>query len=113
MENEGKKIDSDWKEQVEKEKHQYSEHQNDQSSAANFNFFITSLAMQAMIAMGEIENPVTNRKEKDLNQAKYLIDILGILKEKTENNLNEEENNLLDNLLYQLRTTFIKISNKK
>lgn len=74
---------------------------------ADFKIFVTTLALQASIALGSMPNPVTNKKEEDLTQAKFIIDTLGMLKEKTKGNLSEEENNLLQNLLYELRTQYI------
>lgn len=116
MENNDKKIDESWKEKAERDKHIFSQ-QGDKTSEhliADFKFFITGIGIQAMMAMGEVENPATNKKEEDLTQAKYLIDILGMLKEKTKNNLETQEANLLDELLYQLRTIYVrKVSNKK
>lgn len=73
----------------------------------DFNFFITTLSLQASIALGQVPNPATNKNEQDLTQAKFLIDTLGMLKEKTKGNLSAEEENLLENLLYELRTSYI------
>ncbi|MCM8766079.1 MAG: DUF1844 domain-containing protein [Candidatus Omnitrophica bacterium] len=84
------------------------ENPENQSVVADFKFFLTSLGMQALASLGEIENPLTGKKEENLNQAKFFIDLLGIIKEKTKNNLDKEEESLLDNLLYQLRTLYIK-----
>lgn len=75
---------------------------------ADFNFFITTLGLQAGIFLGDIPNPGTNKKEEDLAQAKLIIDTLAMLKEKTINNLKSEEIQLLDNILYELRTRFIE-----
>lgn len=73
----------------------------------DFSFFITTLALQASIFLGQVPNPVTNKKEEDLRQAKFIIDTLGMLKEKTKGNLNPEETNLLENVLYELRMQYI------
>ena len=73
----------------------------------DFNFFVTTLSLQAAIALGEVENPATNKKEEDFTQAKFLIDTLGMLKEKTKGNLSTDESNLLDNVLYELRIQYI------
>lgn len=75
---------------------------------ADFNFFCTTLAIQAGIFMGAMENPATNKKEEDLPQAKFIIDTLGMLKEKTRGNLTAEEEKLLDNLLFELRQQYIE-----
>lgn len=108
MEDAEKKMDGENKENTEQGKRDFSQKKEDGSLEVNFNFFISSLGMQTMIALGEMVNPITNKKEEDLKQAKYLIDLLGIIKEKTKNNLDREEEEILDNLLYQLRTLYIK-----
>lgn len=72
----------------------------------DFSFFITTLSLQASIALGSFANPVTNKTEVDLVQAKFLIDTLGMLVEKTKGNLNAEESKLLESLLYELRTVY-------
>ena len=42
--------------------------------------------------------------------ARHTVDLLGLLKEKTEGNLDDEEKQLLDTLLYELRTKFVEVS---
>ncbi|MCX5706713.1 MAG: DUF1844 domain-containing protein, partial [Candidatus Omnitrophica bacterium] len=74
---------------------------------ADFSFFVTTLSLQATISLGQIPNPVTNKTEEDLIQAKFLIDTLGMLQEKTKGNLTPEETKLLDNLLYDLRSIYL------
>lgn len=102
-----KNTDDSWKESVEKEKEKIKEEGDFAPPQASFNFFITSIALQATIAMGIMENPATNKKEENLTQAKFLIDTLSVLKEKTKGNLSEEENNLLENVLYELRMQYV------
>ena len=68
--------------------------------------------MQAMIAVGKLENPVTRKIEKNLEQARFLIDTLGILKEKTKNNLTTDEEKLLDEALYSLRMIYVEEKGK-
>jgi hypothetical protein len=80
---------------------------------ADFSFFITSLAMQASIALGLIPNPVTQKPEENLAHAKLIIDTLGMLKEKTLGNLSADEDSLADNLLYELRTQYLSKANVK
>jgi uncharacterized protein YjaG (DUF416 family) len=102
-----KNIDENWKETVEKEKDSLKKEGKPLPAEADFNFFITTLALQASIALGEIANPLTNKKEEELTQAKLLIDTLGVLKEKTKGNLSEEETKLLENCLYELRMQYV------
>lgn len=106
---EKKKVDESYKAQVEKDRD--SQEQAQESSAvpeASFSFFITTLGMQATVALGDVVNPQNNKKEESLPQAKFLIDILGTLREKTKNNLTKEENELLEGMLYELRMRYVQ-----
>ena len=109
MEFDKKKIDESWKDTVEKEKSQADT--KDETTMpipeASFSFFISTLAMQASIALGDIPNPLDNKTQANLNQAKFIIDTLGMLKEKTKNNLEKEEDQLLEHLLYDLRMRYV------
>jgi len=79
----------------------------------NFLNYVTSLGFQAMIFMGEIPNPVTNEVEKNLTQAKFLIDTLAMLKEKTIGNLSDQEKNLLESSIYELQLRYVQIVEKE
>lgn len=87
-----------------------SETQKGPQQEAEFTSFVMSLATTAMIHLGEIPDPVTQRKADNLDAAKQMIDILTMLKEKTTGNLNAEESHLLENLLYELRMQFLSKS---
>ncbi|PIP18883.1 MAG: DUF1844 domain-containing protein [Candidatus Omnitrophica bacterium CG08_land_8_20_14_0_20_41_16] len=76
----------------------------------DFSFFVTTLSLQASIALGQIANPATNKTEEDIVQAKFLIDTLGMLAEKTKGNLNIDESKLLENLLFDLRSVYLSKS---
>jgi len=107
MEQTNKNIDESWKEAVEKEKEALKKEGKFVVPEADFTFFITTLALQAAIALGQIANPATNKKEEDRAQAKFIIDTLGMLKDKTSGNLSIEEDKVLDNVLYELRTQYV------
>ena len=112
MDEEKKKVDEAWKDQIDKEKKEEPEKSAgspDQEAIpeADFSFFITTLAVQASIALGAMANPVTGKPEENLSQAKLIIDTLGVLKEKTQGNLNAEEDGLLENMLYELRMQYL------
>jgi hypothetical protein len=64
--------------------------------------------IEGLMALGEIENPVTKKKEANLDQARYVIDILGLLEEKTNNNLTPEEKNAISHVLYELRMRYVE-----
>lgn len=110
-----KKVDEGWKESVAQEKEQvpeaYKEH-NAQEQKFDFRAYITSLAMQALIFMGVVPNPMDeNKTEVHLDQARLLIDTLTILREKTQGNLNKEEDELLNTILYEMQVKFVEVSN--
>ncbi|HOW42703.1 MAG TPA: DUF1844 domain-containing protein [Candidatus Omnitrophota bacterium] len=113
MDEKDKKVDNDWKEKVAKEK--TAEPQSDVTpdqegglpEQPDFSFFVSSLALQASIAMGVMPNPMTNKKEENIPQARLLVDTLAMLKEKTHGNLSSEEDSLLENLLYELRMQYV------
>jgi hypothetical protein len=106
--DEGKKnIDESWKEAVEKEKESLEKSGQRVPPEPDFKFFISTLSLQASIALGFIPNPSTNKAEEDLAQAKFLIDTLDMLQAKTKGNLVQDEAELLENVLYELRMAFI------
>lgn len=102
-----KKVDEDWKQNAEKEKKEAKTQEGFVPPEANFKFFITTLTLQASIALGQMANPSTGKTEKDPVQAKFLIDTLTMLQEKTKGNLTKEESDLLENLLYELRVAYL------
>ena len=93
--------------QPEKEKQADRETHAKQPRPADFLAFLSSIAGKALINMGQVANPITKKREVDLQEAKYAIDLLQILKEKTKGNLTEDEQKNLDGLLYDLRTRFV------
>ncbi len=125
--NQGKKliIDDDWKQEAQKEKEvlleKEKEKQEEQPQAtgapgelppANFSSLVSMLGTQAFYAMGFIRTHENEEPVQDLKMAKYNVDLLGILQEKTQNNLSAEEDKLLDETLQQLRMAFVQASNK-
>ena len=75
--------------------------------------YVASLGFQAMIFLGEMPNPITNQLEKNLKQAKFLIDTLVLIREKTTGNLNKEEAELLNGSIYELQRRFVEIAQKE
>ncbi|OGP53207.1 MAG: hypothetical protein A2Y65_01110 [Deltaproteobacteria bacterium RBG_13_52_11] len=73
-----------------------------------FSTFVYSLSTSALVHLGEIPEPITEKMDKDLPLAKQTIDILGILQEKTKGNLTQDEENLLNSFLYDLRMRYVK-----
>lgn len=74
-----------------------------------FSTFILGLSTQALLHLGEIPDPQTGTTKRDLPAARQVIDILGILKQKTVNNLERAEQALLDSVLHDLRMAFVRL----
>lgn len=101
-----KKIDETWKEKAKAEP-AAEEEVSPQAPEADFKFFLTTLGMQAWISLGVLPNPMTQKPEENLNQAKFIVDTLDLLKTKTKGNLDKEEAELLEQLLYELRMAYV------
>ncbi len=78
----------------------------------NFSTFILSLSSSALMHLGEISDPVSKEKKKDLPLAKHTIDIIGMLQEKTKGNLTDNEKKLTDGILYDLRMRYVQQTGK-
>jgi hypothetical protein len=74
----------------------------------NFSTLIFSLSSSALFHFGEIADPQTGEKKKDLPLAKHAIDTIAMLKEKTKGNLTEEEQKFIDSILSDLRWRYVK-----
>ncbi len=74
----------------------------------NFATFIFSLNSSALVHLGMVEDPATGKKEKNLLLAKQTIDIIGMLEKKTKGNLTGDEDQLLKNILHDLRIMYVK-----
>jgi hypothetical protein len=61
--------------------------ENKEKHTQMFMYLVGSFEMSAMMAMGKIKNPMTDKTEKDLKQAQFSIDLLDMIKEKTKSNL--------------------------
>lgn len=85
---------------------------NDERNKFLFSFLVMSYQTSTLMQMGQLADPNTKQVEKNLENAKLSIDILGMLQEKTKNNLTKDEAELLDNVLRELRLAFIKEKSK-
>ena len=90
---------------------QSTEQESPQLPPVDFSAFIAELGMTAVTYLGGYQNPETKEVLVDLEMAKRTIDTIDLLKEKTKGNLTAPESNLLDNTLYNLRMTYIRIAN--
>jgi hypothetical protein len=122
-------VDEDWKQQAQREKEELSRKEQqerlrnaaDASNAAkqaklppaDFSGLVSMLATQAFYALGVLKTQEDEEIKADLTIAKYNIDLLGVIEEKTKGNLEEGEKNMLSNTLHQLRMAFVTISSKQ
>ncbi len=72
-----------------------------------FLVLIGSLELEAMIGMGKLKHPLTDKIERDMDRAKHAIDMLEMLQARTKGNLSDEEYRYLDNMLFTLRRNYI------
>lgn len=68
---------------------------------------IFSLKTSAIMQLGKIANPLTGKIERNLNEAKYTIDMLNMLKEKTKNNLTADEEKIINDTVFELQMNYI------
>ncbi len=84
--------------------------QKTEGSKIDFSNFILSLNTSALIHLGDIPDPQSRERVYDIQSAKQTIDILELLQEKTNGNLDSEEFKLLDDVIYDLRMKYVKIT---
>lgn len=76
---------------------------------ASFVNFLSTLATNAAAALGAMPHPVTGQRSLDLETGKHWIDVLAMLKEKTENNLHPKEDELFEGILEDLRMQYVQM----
>ena len=116
-------VDEDWKQEAQKEKEilaaqEEAEEKDKQEEEkprgplpeGNFAALISMLATQALFALGLLQVKGQEERKPDLELAKYNIDMLQVLEEKTKGNLTEEEEAVLSNTLNELRMGYVKIA---
>ncbi len=116
-------VDEDWKaeaqrekeilaaqEKAEKKKTQEEKQARGPLPQGNFAALISMLTTQALFALGLLQVKGQEKKEPDLEMAKYNIDILETLEEKTKGNLTKEEETVLANTLNELRMGYVKVA---
>ncbi len=120
-------IDEDWKSRVQAEKEELQRKQREKEAPGaarppgaegplpppTLDVLVSSLGVQAMIAMGLVPNPVDGKTGVHLDQAKHAIDTIAMLEEKTEGNRTPEESRMLGNLLHELRMSYLAVAHKQ
>jgi hypothetical protein len=107
-------IDEDWKEEAQREKEMLAKAMEDEKKPkqrvfekATFGLLVSSVATQALVSLGEIDNPFTKKRETNIDEARFQIDMLEMLEEKTKGNLSPDEERMMKNLLFDLRMRFV------
>ncbi len=125
-------VDSDWKSQAHAEKERLAQQETARAEKAaasgsapgtsagargkremppaDFAGLVGSLATQALMYMGAFPDPQTGRAVVSLEYARFHIDLLGVLEEKTRNNISAEESKDLTSVLHELRLRFVEIT---
>lgn len=75
---------------------------------ADFNTLIISIASSAILSLGLEANPQTGKTEKNIDMARFNIDLLKVLKEKTKGNLSTHEDNYLNAIITDLQMKFVQ-----
>jgi hypothetical protein len=122
-------IDEDWKSQVQAEKEEAAKATSPSTTAADkeaepaeagdpqmppasFELLVTSLATEALMALGQMPHPVTGKAQAQRNLAKYLIDTLEMLREKTKGNLPPNEQQMIESVVHQMRLLFVETASE-
>lgn len=117
-------IDEDWKSQVEREREQVREQDQKQPAGgaaaagtpkmpeASMTFLISTLSAQVLASLGQFPDPVIGKPVVRLDYAKLNIDTLAILQEKTQGNLTEDEAQLLEQTVHELRMLYVGIESE-
>lgn len=116
-------IDSDWKAQAQAEKAKLLEQEKAKAEQAgddaqepsklpqaDFKSLMGVLASQAIMGLGAMNDPKTGRVVIDLDGARFSIDLLGVLEEKTKGNLSDEQSKEITQILAELRSRFVQIT---
>jgi len=113
--DEKKIVDESWKAEAQREKEELGKKLQDEADKARaqplppaeFLPFVSGIAAQALMQLGAIDNPIYGKKIVDLDAARYSIDIIGVLEEKTRGNLTPEEEKYLKAALHDLRMRYV------
>jgi Domain of unknown function (DUF1844) len=79
----------------------------DQLPPPSFSLLVATFGSQAMVALGQLPNPLDRKTEVRLDLAKHAIDMLVIIEQKTKGNLAPDEAALLESILHQLRMGYV------
>ncbi len=112
-------IDSDWKAEAQREKERLAKEAADAGGVeaggaaglpqADFAGLVNVLAMQALVSLGGVRGPGGQPYPPNPEIAKYHIDLLEVLAEKTKSSLTPEEKRMIDLTMYELRMRYVQV----
>lgn len=127
--SEGKRVDEDWKRRAQQEKELDAAKvgggpaapatpgasasvapKQDVRPNPLFGGLVESLASQALMFMGAMRDPMTGQAHQDIQQAQTMIEMLGMLEEKTRGNLANEESEMIKQVLDEVRMHFVRLT---
>jgi hypothetical protein len=116
-------VDEDWKQQAQKEKEVLAAKEKAEKEKSppdkscrgplpegDLAALVSMLVTQALFALGLLQMEGQEEKKPDLELAKYSIDMLETIQEKTKGNLTEQEAKILENTLSQVRMAYVKLA---
>lgn len=106
-EDEFLEVDTKWHDQYDTEKNEAIANKVE-FKEANITLFVSTLAMQAMIAMGKLDSPTGVEVPVNLEQARFMIDTITVIAKKTENNLSVDEEKFLTETIFHLRQNYLE-----
>jgi len=120
-------VDDDWKKEAQAEKERLDEQVEKKAAEgpaagapgqprelppASFTTLVSSLATQAMLSLGGLQDPKSKKILVDLDMAEHHIDTLKVMQEKTSGNLTDEEKKILDEALYHTRMLYVQMTQR-
>ncbi len=112
-------VDSDWKAEAQAEKERLAKLERERAPtesgsrelpSPDFKGLVGALATQAIIGLGAVGDQKTGRVVIDLDGARFSIDLLGVLEEKTKGNLTDDESKEMQQVIVELRNRFVQIT---
>lgn len=117
------RVDEEWKKAAAQEKEELRKQEEEKKRAGRergaerrglpeptIEGFMAGLYTQTLIALGELENPLTQKAEKSIDEAALLIDTIAMLQTKTQASLTPEEGSYVQNLLTDLRLRYVRVT---
>jgi hypothetical protein len=97
---------------VQEESREFEHRSVEEPEGVDITMLVNAMAQQALIFLGEITLPGSDKPEVNLEQARLQIDLLDLLRIKCRGNLSADEEGLMDHILYKLRMLYVSRSNQ-